>query len=77
MTAAVQRRRIAPSCSMADSVPSKAPRALVCARCGGAFDCSLDGDCWCAAEPYRLPVVNAGKDCLCPSCLRRDAAATR
>jgi len=53
-----------------------APRHLVCARCGAAFDCGLGADCWCAAEPYRLPVtaVAAGQDCLCPACLRRAAA---
>ena len=53
------------------------PRRLTCARCGAAFDCGLGGDCWCAAEPYRLPLTSAGEieDCLCPNCLRRAAQA--
>jgi hypothetical protein len=53
------------------------PRRVVCARCGTAFDCALGGDCWCAAEPYRLPLTAAGviEDCLCPACLRQAAHA--
>jgi hypothetical protein len=55
-----------------------APRQITCARCGAAFECGLAGDCWCAAEPYRLPMPNAAtaakEDCLCPACLRRAAA---
>ncbi|HEY7998236.1 MAG TPA: cysteine-rich CWC family protein, partial [Pseudolabrys sp.] len=49
-------------------------------RCGTAFDCGLGGaspgECWCAAEPYRLPLTAAGasEDCLCPECLRKAAA---
>jgi hypothetical protein len=53
------------------------PRKLACARCGAAFDCSLEGGCWCAAEPYRLPLSAAAtaEDCLCPACLRKAAEA--
>jgi len=55
--------------------PDTPPRRLACARCGAAFDCSLGGDCWCAAEPYRLPLPEAAaEDCLCPACLRAAAA---
>jgi hypothetical protein len=51
------------------------PRKLNCARCGTPFECSLEGGCWCAAEPYRLPMTNAAvEDCLCPACLRKAAA---
>jgi hypothetical protein len=50
-----------------------APRRLSCARCGASFECGLGGDCWCAAEPYRLPMSDSSEDCLCPACLR-DAA---
>jgi len=52
-------------------------RRLTCARCGGEFDCGLGGDCWCAAEPFRLPMPDsaAAADCLCPTCLRAAAAA--
>jgi hypothetical protein len=51
-------------------------RRLVCARCGVAFDCGLGGECWCAAEPYRLPLPGAAtEDCLCPACLKQAAAA--
>ena len=61
--------------------PEQAPlpnpsRKLACARCGSVFECALAGDCWCAAEPYRLPLTTAGaiEDCLCPACLRQAAA---
>ncbi len=53
-----------------------AARRLACARCGTAFECGLSGDCWCAAEPYRLPMTKARlEDCLCPDCLRKAAGA--
>jgi len=56
--------------------PAAQPRRLACARCGASFDCALGGDCWCAAEPYRLPMPAAqAGDCLCPACLRKTAAA--
>lgn len=58
---------------MTDSPP---PRSVTCARCGTAFSCSLNGDCWCAAEPYRLPMTEATiEDCLCRECMRKAAAA--
>ena len=52
-------------------------RSLVCAACGAAFTCSGDTGCWCAAEPFRLPMpaLDAAADCLCPQCLRARAAA--
>jgi hypothetical protein len=54
------------------------PRQLACARCGTAFECALDGDCWCAAEPYKLPMpADAAEDCLCPACLREAASRDR
>lgn len=59
------------------TAPAPPPgRRLACARCGTAFECGLSGDCWCAAEPYRLPLTAAGasEDCLCPQCLRKAAA---
>ncbi|MBS0532897.1 MAG: hypothetical protein JSR72_02465 [Proteobacteria bacterium] len=54
---------------------SPSSRALTCAQCGVSFNCSGDVDCWCAAEPYRLPMPDAdsGGDCLCPACLRERA----
>ena len=53
------------------------PRKLSCARCGAAFECNLEGGCWCAAEPYRLPMPDgAAEDCLCPACLRKAAERT-
>jgi hypothetical protein len=59
------------------SAPSAAaPRPLVCARCGAAFECrSMAGTCWCADEDFRLPIPAAGstEDCLCPACLRKAA----
>jgi len=56
---------------------SPTPRRLACARCGAAFDCGRSGECWCAAEPYRMPLTQAGEieDCLCPACLRALAAS--
>ncbi len=55
------------------------PHRLACARCGTAFECGAPGECWCAAEPYRLPLTAAGEieDCLCPTCLRQAAALPR
>lgn len=55
------------------------PRRLICERCGAAFACALDGQCWCAHEAFRLPLPKEGatadapKDCLCPACLRARA----
>lgn len=50
-------------------------RRLACARCGAEFECAVGGACWCAAEPYRLPMTDAAaEDCLCPACLRQAAA---
>lgn len=64
---------------MPDTSPAtpKPPRDLSCAQCGAAFSCTGDAACWCAAEPYRLRMtdIDAQRDCLCPSCLRRLAAA--
>jgi hypothetical protein len=55
---------------------TSAPRRTACARCGTSFDCGLSVDCWCAAEPYRLPMTKAAiEDCLCPACLQKAAAA--
>jgi hypothetical protein len=51
------------------------PRRLACARCGTTFECgSTAGQCWCAAEDFRLPMPAEGEDCLCPACLRKMAA---
>jgi Cysteine-rich CWC len=51
-------------------------RRLVCARCGAEFECGNNSECWCAAEPYRLPMTKAWiEDCLCPACLRKSATA--
>jgi hypothetical protein len=61
-----------------ESTGPAAARRLACARCGTAFDCSLGGGCWCADEPYRLPMPDtAAEDCLCPACLRAAAAAAQ
>ena len=55
-----------------DTLPQ--PRRLACARCGAAFDCALSAECWCTAEPKRLPMPgDAAEDCLCPDCLRKAA----
>jgi hypothetical protein len=54
--------------------PAIANRAVACARCGAKFECGLSGECWCAAEPYRMPMTLAAlEDCLCPACLRKAA----
>ncbi|MGZ3296926.1 MAG: cysteine-rich CWC family protein, partial [Xanthobacteraceae bacterium] len=39
--------------------------------CGTAFACDLNGDCWCRAQSFRLPMPEpaSGEDCLCPACL--------
>ena len=56
--------------------PTPSPQAQ-CARCGAAFACSPGGDCWCAAEPVRLPMPSPLSDegCLCAACLRAATAA--
>ena len=57
-----------------------AARRLACARCGTAFDCSLGGGCWCADEPYRLPMPDSAAGGLPVPGLparRRAAAQTR
>jgi hypothetical protein len=52
------------------------PRRIDCARCEASFECGLSANCWCATEPYRLPMTKAAiEDCLCPACLRKAAAA--
>lgn len=68
--------------AMTDAAPPPTPkraarqRRLVCELCGAPFDCTLDGDCWCAAEVIRATLPDqsgaddAPKDCLCPVCLR-------
>jgi hypothetical protein len=51
-------------------------RRLSCAHCGTAFDCGLGGNCWCAAEPFRVTAAaSSDEDCLCPACLRQAAEA--
>jgi len=58
------------------SQDARKPRKLSCARCGTPFACALDGDCWCAAEIYKLPMPTAAaEDCVCPACLRKAATA--
>jgi hypothetical protein len=58
------------------TAPPNPPRNLTCAACGTAFVCTRDLQCWCAAEPYRLPMTKAWlEDCLCPACMRKAAAA--
>ncbi len=73
------RRRQYAGGRVTSEMPNREPesRHVVCARCGTAFDCQSGGDCWCAAEPVRLPVPIAGskEDCVCRDCLR--AAASR
>jgi hypothetical protein len=54
-----------------DAADAITPRRIICARCGQAFDCGLGGECWCAAESFRLPMPEpqSGADCVCPRCL--------
>ncbi|HET7492406.1 MAG TPA: cysteine-rich CWC family protein [Bradyrhizobium sp.] len=57
-------------------------RRMTCERCGEEFACSREtvDRCWCAAEPYRLPIPAAAggfSGCLCPSCLRSVAELPR
>jgi hypothetical protein len=64
---------------MKTAAPQPAPRRLACAHCGTVFECGLSGECWCAAEPYRLRMTDraAQSDCLCQACLRKAAVARR
>ena len=66
-----------PGIAMTTPTAPKPPRRVSCARCGASFSCG-GADCWCAAEPYRLPMpAEAAATCLCPACLRAQAAAGR
>ncbi|MDI1344942.1 MAG: hypothetical protein PSV22_12690 [Pseudolabrys sp.] len=59
------------------AAPDNPSRQLACAQCGAVFACNLAGGCWCAEEPYRVPMPEtAAQDCLCPACLRKLAAAS-
>ncbi len=64
--------------NLSPAIPNASKRRLSCARCGSAFDCGVggrDGGCWCADEPYRMPMpTTTTEDCLCPACLRKLAA---
>ncbi|MCP9629676.1 cysteine-rich CWC family protein [Rhodopseudomonas palustris] len=61
------------------ALPSSAPlpRRLICAGCGAEFGCTMDAQCWCAAEAVTLPMPSDAADCLCPACLRELAKASR
>ena len=49
-------------------------KALLCAECGSAFQCSHpSGGCWCAAFPQVMPPKPDAR-CLCPSCLAKAVA---
>ena len=72
----------APRIEFVMSMEKLPQRRLACSRCGAAFECGSgggDGDaCWCMDERYRLPMPEAGAgDCLCPACLRAEAAKGR
>ena len=74
---AAQRRSMHNGRMTIRSADQSAPRQLTCTRCGAAFDCRLDGGCWCADESFRLPMPDAAaEDCLCPACLRAAATAS-
>jgi len=66
---------------MPDSHPPAAPliRTVVCPGCGNRFTCRPEGECWCMAESFRLPMPAdaATAECLCPDCLRAAAATAR
>jgi hypothetical protein len=52
-------------------------RQTTCSRCGTVFGCGVEtGGCWCAAEPYRLPMPapHENETCWCPACLRAEYA---
>lgn len=53
------------------------PRRLICAGCGAEFGCTMDAQCWCAAEAVTLPMPSDAVDCLCPDCMRELAKASR
>jgi hypothetical protein len=42
----------------------------LCAKCGSAFDCHLEDNCWCAELPHiPLPQNLDSAGCLCRACL--------
>ena len=51
-----------------------------CSACGRAFGCGVDaGECWCAGvetdATTLAALAGAYAGCLCPDCLRAEAAA--
>jgi hypothetical protein len=47
---------------------------MICARCGAAMTCTPEGDCWCMALPFKLPMPEAPAGCYCRRCLEAVAA---
>ena len=53
--------------------------ATACSACGRAFGCGVDaGDCWCTGVDTDAgtlaALAGAYSGCLCPDCLRAEAA---
>jgi hypothetical protein len=72
----LKTRRI-PQLCMTNRKEITSSRQVKCSACGAAFGCNPEGPCWCAEETVRLPMPEEGADCLCPTCLRKAAAAAR
>ena len=54
--------------------------STACSACGRAFGCGVDaGDCWCTGVETDATTLEAMAGaytgCLCPDCLRAEAAA--
>jgi hypothetical protein len=58
---------------MEKHAPSEKATVKSCAKCGTAFECLHNADCWCMNITLTQENLNFLKenfaDCLCPSCL--------
>lgn len=61
---------------VANQAPAKTVREKRCAACGDLFFCHAGG-CWCdeidLTPETRAQLLAQYSDCLCPTCLRREA----
>ncbi|MBI4368344.1 MAG: cysteine-rich CWC family protein, partial [Candidatus Omnitrophica bacterium] len=51
-------------------------KTIHCERCGKAFVCDPEGDCWCKKTPLSKEALERLRQnfnrCLCPDCLRKN-----
>ena len=49
-----------------------------CPKCGAAFKCDGDNDCWCEKvdihKVQMIEIMELYTDCICPECLKKYTA---